>query len=52
LLGLLLMGILAICVMEGLSEFVQLMAVPNALFELIRAFVDEDLAWCCGVAYW
>jgi yeast amino acid transporter len=52
LIGLMLIGILAICVMECVSELVQLFPVPNAIVEYIKAFVDEDLAWCAGLAYW
>ena len=45
-------GIVAICVMEGISEMIQMFPTPNALMEFVRAFVDEDLAWVVGVAYW
>ena len=46
------MGLVAIFVMEGVSEFVQLFPVPNAIVEYVRAFVDEDFAWLVGIAYW
>jgi amino acid transporter len=52
LVALFLVGALAICVMSCVSELVQLFPVPNAIVEYIKAFVDEDLAWCCGIAYW
>lgn len=45
-------GIVAICVMEGISEMIQMFPTPNALMEFVRAFVDEDLAWVVGIAYW
>lgn len=46
------MGVVAIFVMEGVSEFVQLFPVSNAIVEYVRAFVDEDFAWLVGIAYW
>ncbi len=45
-------GVVAICVMEGISEMIQMFPTPNALMEFVRVFVDEDLAWVVGVAYW
>lgn len=45
-------GITAISVMECVSEFTQLFPAPNAIVEIIAAFVCEDLAWVAGVAYW
>ena len=38
--------------MEGISEFVQLFPAPNAVVEYVKAFVDEDLSWIVGFAYW
>ncbi|KAK3175307.1 hypothetical protein OEA41_002554 [Lepraria neglecta] len=38
--------------MEGISEMIQMFPTPNALMEFVRAFVDPDLAWVVGVAYW
>lgn len=52
LIALFLVALIAICVMEGLSELVQLYPAPNSIVEYIRSFVDEDLAWVCGIAYW
>ena len=43
---------ITIMVMEGVSELTQLFPAPNAVFEYVRAFVDEDLAWVVGIAYW
>jgi len=45
-------GVIAICVMESVSELVQLFPCPNAIVEYTRAFVDRDLAWVVGIAYW
>ena len=52
LLALLVMSVIAIMVMEGLSEFTQLFPAPNAIVEYVRTFVDPDLAWVAGIAYW
>jgi amino acid permease len=38
--------------MECVSEFTQLFPAPNAIPDIIAAFVDEDLAWVVGIAYW
>ena len=45
-------GLIAICVFECLSELIQMFPAPNALLEYVRAFVDPDLAWVVGIAYW
>ena len=45
-------GLIAIAMLEGLSEMIQLFAAPNALVEHVRYFVDEDLAKVVGLAYW
>jgi yeast amino acid transporter len=52
LLAIILNGVLAISVMECVSEFTQLFPAPNAIVEIVAAFVDEDLAWVVGIAYW
>ena len=52
LLGFTIVGIIAICVMECISEMVQMFPAPNALIEYVRVFVDPDLAWVVGIAYW
>ena len=52
LLAFVIIGIISICVLEGVSEMVQMFPAPNAIMEYIRAFVDPDLAWVMGVAYW
>ena len=45
-------GVVAICVVECVSETIQMFPTPNAVMEFVRAFVDPDLAWVVGVAYW
>lgn len=45
-------GGVIICVMEGISELIQLFPAPNALMEYVKAFVDPDLAWVVGIIYW
>ena len=45
-------GFIAICVVECISEMIQMFPTPNAIMEFVRVFVDEDLAWVIGIAYW
>lgn len=45
-------GFVAICTMEGISELIQMFPAPNAIMEYVRAFVDPDLAWVVGIAFW
>lgn len=45
-------GVIAICAMEGLSEMIQRFPTVNPIVELVHEFVDQDLALCVGVAYW
>lgn len=45
-------GIVVICVMECISELIQMFPTPNAIVEFVRIFVDEDLAWVIGLGYW
>lgn len=45
-------GIIAICVGECISEFVQQFPVYNAIVEYVRVFVDEEFGWVVGIAYW
>lgn len=42
----------AIFVGETISEFVQMFPTPNAVFEYVSAFVDEELAWVIVLLYW
>jgi amino acid permease len=46
------MGIIAISVSECISELTQQFPVTNAIVEYVRTFVDEDLGWVVGFAYW
>jgi amino acid transporter len=50
--GVTLLGVVAICVGETVSELVQLFPTPNAIFEYTRAFIDEDWAWIATILYW
>lgn len=45
-------AVVAICVMECISEMIQMFPTPNAIMEFVRVFVDRDLAWVVGIAYW
>jgi amino acid transporter len=45
-------GSVAIFVMEGISEMVELWPVSNAMFEFVKRFVDKDLSIVIAVAYW
>ncbi len=52
LLNVVVLGLIAICVGETVSEFVQVWGVPNAVYEYVAAFVDEDAAWVVAILYW
>lgn len=41
-----------ILVCECISEFTQLFPMPNAIVQYVRTFVDKDLGWIVGIAYW
>lgn len=45
-------GLISIAVLDGVSEFTQLFPAKNALPEYTKAFVDRDLGWVVGIAYW
>ena len=45
-------GVIAICVMDGISEMIQMSPTANAIMEFVRVYRDEDLAWVVGIAYW
>ena len=45
-------GFIAIFVSEGISELSQQFPAPNAIVEYVKTFVDEDLGWVVGIAYW
>lgn len=52
LIAVLVVGIVAIAVMEGICEFINIWPIPNAMVEYVRAFVDEDLGVAIGILYW
>ncbi|KAF3771209.1 hypothetical protein M406DRAFT_354729 [Cryphonectria parasitica EP155] len=52
LLCLCLLSIITIGVSETVSHLVQLFPAPNAIFEYVSTFVDRELAWVVGLAYW
>lgn len=45
-------AVLVLAVNECISELVQLFPAPNAIVAYVRVFVDEDLGWVIGIAYW
>jgi amino acid transporter len=45
-------GVVAVCVMEGICEMVNLWPVSNAMIEFVQTFVDPDLAIVVGFTYW
>ena len=45
-------GLVAVCVMEGVCEMINLWPISNAMIEFVRAFVDPDLAIVVGFTYW
>lgn len=46
------LGVIIICIGETVSHLVQLFPAPNAIYEYVYHFVDEELAWVVGIAYW
>ena len=46
------MGLVAIAVMECLSEMIELWPVSNGMMEFVKQFVDPELAVVVGIAYW
>lgn len=47
-----LVGVVAIAVMEGMSEMITLWPIPNAMVEFVKTFVDKELGIVVGVGYW
>ena len=43
--ALLIVGLMAIFMLEGLSELSQQLPTPNALVQYVKYFVDVDLAY-------
>ena len=51
LIALVVAGLVAICVMEGICEMVNLWPVSNAMIKFVQTFVDPDLAIIVGSTY-
>lgn len=47
-----LLTLFAWAVMQCITEMLSIWPVPGALVEFVRRFVDEDLGYTIGVAYW
>jgi len=45
-------GVVTISTAECVSKFTQLFPAPNAIFEIIAAFLDEDWAMVASISYW
>ena len=45
-------GIVAAAVMEGICEMIIIWPIPNAMVKFVNAFVDEDLGVAVGFMYW
>lgn len=45
-------GLITIFVGECISELSQQFPAPNAIVEYVKTFVDQDLGWVVGIAYW
>jgi amino acid transporter len=52
LIAFLVVGFVAVCVMEGICEMINLWPISNAMIEFVRVFVDPDLAVVVGFTYW
>ncbi|KAI4597537.1 hypothetical protein KJ359_004239 [Pestalotiopsis sp. 9143b] len=51
-LAVLILGLIAAMVAETIGEFVRLFPAPNAVYEYVYAFLDEELAVVTALAYW
>jgi yeast amino acid transporter len=47
-----LIGVVAICVGECISELTQKFPVYGAIVEFVQAFVDNELGWVICIEYW
>lgn len=45
-------GIFVFCIMDGVAEMISHWPISNAMFEFVRAFVDEELSFVMTFAYW
>ncbi|PWY68486.1 amino acid transporter [Aspergillus heteromorphus CBS 117.55] len=48
----LVMSVVVCAVNECIAELTQQFPVYNAIVEYVRTFVDDDLGWVIGLAYW
>lgn len=48
----LILSVIAACIGDTVSHLVQHFSTPNAVFEYVYHFVDEELAWVVGFSYW
>ncbi|RDH15645.1 amino acid transporter [Aspergillus niger ATCC 13496] len=48
----LIISIVILAVNECIAELTQQFPVYNSIVEYVRTFVDEDLGWVIGLAYW
>lgn len=48
----LVIGIFASAIMQGIAELLCIWPVPGALQEYVSVFVDEELGFAVGIAYW
>lgn len=50
--GIAVVGLIAIAVMDSLSELIQLFPTVNPIVEFVDLFVDPALATCVSISYW
>ncbi|KUI59867.1 Arginine permease [Cytospora mali] len=50
--ALVVLGIITVSVGDTVGHLVQFFPAPNAIFEYTYNFVDHELAWVVGFAYW
>lgn len=48
----LVMSVVVLAVNECMAELTQQFPVYNAIVIYVRKFVDDDLGWVIGIAYW
>ncbi|RAH40496.1 amino acid transporter [Aspergillus brunneoviolaceus CBS 621.78] len=48
----LIMSVVVLSVNACVAEFSQRFPIQNAIVEYVRTFVDDDLGWVIGLAYW
>lgn len=45
-------GVVALCVVDCISEMVTVFPISNSMAQFVRVFVDEDLAILISIGYW